>query len=146
LTPMVFVMFEERYQAFTKTYGALNFDTLNKAIPLADWKAIAQKPEWGRFSFAIGDPYKYNHALAGLTLMAFNYYKKDRGLTHEDIEAPEFGKWVHGFAPSLADRGSSAQNMEDMVLRGGSTWDGIFTYESVAVQNAKNLEGRWGAV
>jgi serine/threonine protein kinase/ABC-type Fe3+ transport system substrate-binding protein len=147
LTPMVFVMFEERYQEFVKKYGALNFETLSKALQVPDgWKGIAQKPEWGRFMFALGDPHKYNSALAALTLMAFSFYKKETGLTHQDIEKPEFARWVSSFGAAMVDRGSSAQNMTDMVLRGATAWDGIFTYESEAVQNSKNVEGRWGAV
>jgi len=147
LTPMVFVMFEDRYQAFVKKYGALDFDSLGKALQEKEgWKAIAQKPEWGRFAFALGNPAGYNSALAALTLMSYHHYKKDGGLTHKDIEALVFQTWVHTFDPAMTDRGSSAQNMLDMVLRGPSTWDGIFTYESVAIDNLKNAEGRWGAL
>lgn len=147
LTPMVFVMFEDRYQAYIKKYGTLSFESLNKALQEKDgWTGIAQKPDWGRFAFALGDPYKYNSALAALTLTAFHYYKKETGLVPADIEAPAFATWARRFAPAMVDRGSSNDNMTDMVLRGPSTWDGIFTYESVAVSNLKNAEGRWGAV
>jgi serine/threonine protein kinase/ABC-type Fe3+ transport system substrate-binding protein len=147
LTPMVFVMFEDRYQAMVKKYGALNFSSLSKALQEKEgWKDIAQKPEWRRFSFAFGNPSGYNSGLAALTLIAFDYYNKDAGLTHEDIQSPKFEAWVHTFDAAMTDRGSSAQNMLDMVLRGPSVWDGIFTYESVAIDNLKNAEGRWGSV
>ena len=147
LTPMVFVMFEDRYQEIVKRYGSLDFDSLGKALQEKEgWKGIAQKPDWGRFGFALGNPSGYNNALAALMLMSYHHYKKDSGLTHQDIQAPAFQTWVHTFDAAMADRGSSAQNMVDMVLRGPSTWDGIFTYECVAIDNLKNAEGRWGAI
>jgi ABC-type sulfate transport system substrate-binding protein len=34
--------------------------------------------------------------------------------------------------------------MRDMVLRGPSTYDGLFVYESVVIDYLKSAEGRWG--
>ena len=34
--------------------------------------------------------------------------------------------------------------MRDMILRGPSSFDAVFVYESVAVDFLKNAEGRWG--
>jgi ABC-type sulfate transport system substrate-binding protein len=36
--------------------------------------------------------------------------------------------------------------MQDMVLKGPSTYDGVFVYESVAIDYLKNAEGRWGTL
>jgi len=34
--------------------------------------------------------------------------------------------------------------MRDMVLRGPSSFDALFVYESVVIENLRNAEGRWG--
>ena len=42
LTPMVFVMWEERYQAFKDHYGTVDFDTINRALhEPGGWKRSA---------------------------------------------------------------------------------------------------------
>ena len=52
LTPMVFVMWEERYQAFKEHYGAVDFDTINQALhEPGGWQTIGHHPEWGLFKF-----------------------------------------------------------------------------------------------
>jgi hypothetical protein len=50
LTPMVFVMWEERYQAFIQKYKEVSFQTISSAIQeKGGWDAIAQKPGMGNF-------------------------------------------------------------------------------------------------
>jgi len=39
---------------------------------------------------------------------------------------------------------STGNMMRDMVLRGPSTYDGLFVYESVVIDYLKSAEGRWG--
>src|ERR1700730_17693061 len=47
LSPMVFVMWEERYQAFLQKYKTVSFATIGQALQeKGGWDAIAQKPEW----------------------------------------------------------------------------------------------------
>src|SRR6185436_6904128 len=50
LSPMVFVMWAERYEPFIKKYGALTLQTVGAALSeKTGWAGIAQKPEWGLF-------------------------------------------------------------------------------------------------
>src|SRR5262249_57845261 len=39
---------------------------------------------------------------------------------------------------------STGNMMRDMVLKGPSSFDAVFVYESVAIDYLKNAEGRWG--
>ena len=71
LTPMVFVMWEERYQAFLQKYKVLSFDTINQAIQeKSGWESIAAKPEWGFFKFGHTNPNESNSGLMTLVLAA----------------------------------------------------------------------------
>ena len=53
LTPMVFVMWKQRYQAFLKQFGMVNFRTLGEAMKEPEgWGKIARQPDWGSSSSA----------------------------------------------------------------------------------------------
>jgi len=50
LTPMVFVVWDERYQAFIQKYKAMSLDTIHPALPSkGGWDETAHRPEWSRF-------------------------------------------------------------------------------------------------
>jgi len=59
LTPLAFVMFQDRYDAFVKKYKELNFKTLNEAAKTKGWDEIAGKPEWGPFTFTCANPTEF---------------------------------------------------------------------------------------
>jgi ABC-type glycerol-3-phosphate transport system substrate-binding protein len=146
LTPMVFVFWSERYDAFIGKYKEVSFDTIGQALQeKGGWNAIAGKPEWGLFKFGHTHPNKSNSGLATLTLMAYEYQKKDRDLTLKDILDPAFQTWMNKTESAVSGLSDSTGNMmKDMVLRGPSSYDALFVYENVAIDYLKNAEGRWG--
>lgn len=147
LTPLVFIMFEDRYQAFVKQYKRLSFQTLGQAFQeTTGWEGIAQKKEWGRFTFALSDPREHNNGLAALMLVANHLFQKDQGLSAQEIEAQSFQTRAMLLQRGFATRGSPMQMVRDMVLRGPSMFDGAFTYESAVISNLASAEGRWGGV
>jgi Ca-activated chloride channel family protein len=71
LSPMVFVLWAERYEAFVAKYREVAFVTLGQALrEPAGWEAIAKKPEWGIFKFGHTHPNQSNSGLMTLVLMA----------------------------------------------------------------------------
>ena len=79
LTPMVFVMWDERYQAFAKKYQTVSFRTIGQALEeKAGWNGIAGRSEWGLFKFGHTHPNQSNSGLMTLVLMAFDYHQKCR--------------------------------------------------------------------
>lgn len=146
LTPMVFVFWGERYDAFIAKYKEVSFVTISQALQeKGGWDAIAGKPEWGLFKFGHTHPNKSNSGLATLTLMAYDYQKKERDLTLKDILDPTFQTWMTGMESAVSGLSDSTGNMmKDMVLRGPSSYDALFVYENVAIDYLKNAEGRWG--
>jgi len=146
LTPMVFVFWAERYNAFIAKYKEVSFATIGQALQeKGGWDAIAGKPEWGLFKFGHTHPNKSNSGVATLTLMAYEYHKKERNLTLKDILEPDFQNWMYTLESGVSGLSDSTGNMmKDMVLRGPSSYDALFVYENVAVDYLKNAEGRWG--
>jgi ABC-type Fe3+ transport system substrate-binding protein len=146
LSPMVFVMWKERYDAFVAKYHEVSFKTLGQALAEGSgWEAIAGKPEWGLFKLGHTHPNQSNSGLATLVLMAYDYRGKNRGLALADILDPGFNGWEQSFERAVSGLSNSTGNMmRDMVLRGPSVYDAVVVYESVAIDYLKNAEGRWG--
>jgi len=146
LSPMVFVIWAQRYDAFIAKYGVLNFQSVATALrEPGGWDAIAQKPEWGVFKFGHTHPNQSNSGLMTLVLMAYDYHKKTRSLGLKDILDPKFQAWMNGTESAVTGLSNSTGNMmRDMVLRGPSSYDALFVYENVVIDYLKNAEGRWG--
>ncbi len=148
LTPMVFVMWDERYEAFVRKYKSVSFATIGQALKeKGGWDAIAGKPEWGVFKFGHTNPNQSSSGLMTLVLAAHAWHQKTRGLTMKDILNVEFQQWLEDMERGVTGMSNSTGNMmRDMVLKGPSSYDAVFVYESVAIDFLKNAEGRWGKI
>ncbi|HVO10481.1 MAG TPA: substrate-binding domain-containing protein [Vicinamibacteria bacterium] len=146
LTPMVFVMWAERHQAFQAKNGEVSFATVGRALSeKTGWAGIAGRPEWGLFKFGHTHPNESNSGLLTLLLMAYEFHKKSRGLELKDVLDASFQTWMADFEHGVSGLSNSTGTMmRDMVLRGPSTYDGLFVYESVVIDYLKSAEGRWG--
>jgi Ca-activated chloride channel family protein len=148
LSPMVFVVWDERYQAFVQKYKTLTFATVSQALQeKGGWESIAQRPEWGLFKFGHTHPNESNSGLMTIVLTAYSYQKKTKGLELKDVVDVGFQTWLQGFERGVSGLSNSTGNMmREMVLKGPSSYDGLFVYESVAIDYLKNAEGRWGQI
>ncbi|HEY2456339.1 MAG TPA: extracellular solute-binding protein [Candidatus Acidoferrum sp.] len=146
LSPMVFVMWDERYQAFVQKYKTLSFVTVGQALQeKGGWDAIAQKPDWGLFKFGHTHPNESNSGLMTIVLAAYSYQKKTKDLQVKDVVDVGFQTWMQGLERAVSGLSNSTGNMmKEMVLKGPSSYDVMFVYESVAIDYLKNAEGRWG--
>ena len=150
LTPMVFVMWKPRYEAFVKEYQSVNFRTLGRAMQEPEgWGKIAHRPEWGHFRFGHTDPNKSNSGLQTLVLMAYEFAGKQRGLTVKDVAEPRFLDWLRPFESGVTRTGSTLTNstgtlMEEMVRRGQSQYDGLVVYENLVIEYMQAAIQRWG--
>jgi len=146
LSPMVFVIWKERHDAFIANYGEMNFDTISEALnDPGGWSSIAEKPEWGFFKFGHTNPNQSNSGMLALTLMAHHFHQKTQPLEMRDIVNPEFQQWLRKIEGAVSGLSNSTGNMmRDMVLKGPATYDCVLVYENVAIDYLKNAEGRWG--
>ncbi len=148
LTPMVFVMWEERYQAFKQHYGAVDFDTVNRALhEPGGWQTIGKQPDWGLFKFGHTNPGDSNSGILALLLAGHNYFKKTDDLTVGEVTDIKFQAWLSQLeSAASSDSNSTGNLMREMVLKGPSSYDALLVYESVAIDYLKNAEGRWGPI
>ena len=148
LSPMVFVMWAERYDAFVAKYGKVNFKTIEQALnEPGGWAAIAEKPEWGLFKFAHTNPGQSNSGLMTLVLTGYDYHDKTASLSMSDILDPAYQAWLKKLEAGVSGLSNSTANMmREMVLKGPSAFDAVMVYENVAIDFLKNAEGRWGKI
>jgi len=139
LTPLVFVIYKSRLEAFRTKYGTLDFSTLVQAQQdKANWKSIANKPEWGRLTFGIPHPAHFAAGQATLVLLAHQCFKEDKVLTLEEAQAPQLQAWASCLQPFMRTKGSPTSLMRDLLRRGPSAYDGVMTFESIALAELKD--------
>jgi ABC-type sulfate transport system substrate-binding protein len=82
-----------------------------------------------------------------IVLAAYSYQKKTRDLELKDVVDIGFQNWLQGFERAVSGLSNSTGNMmREMVLKGPSSYDALFVYESVTIDYLKNAEGRWGKI
>lgn len=148
LTPMVFVMWKERYDGFVGKYEGVSFKTIAQALAEpGGWDGIAGRAEWGFFKFGHTHPNRSNSGLMNLVLMAYDFHDKSRGLAMADILAVPYQQWMVALERGVSGLSNSTGNMmREMVLKGPSAFDALCVYESVAIDYLKNAEGRWSGL
>jgi Ca-activated chloride channel family protein len=146
LTPMVFVVWEERYKPFVVKYGGMDLRTIHDALQeKTGWDAIAHKPEWGLFKFGHTHPNESNSGLMSIVLAAYTFNKETKNLAVADVVGADFQQWLAELERGTSGLSNSTGNMmKEMVLKGPSSYDAMLVYESVAIDYLKNAEGRWG--
>lgn len=146
LTPMVYVWWKERYQAFVAKYKTATMQTISTALQeKTGWIGIANKPEWGLFKFGHTHPNQSNSGLMALIIMACEYHDKATGLGMADILDPKFQSWMDTTEAAVTGMSNSTGTMmKEMVLKGPSAYDAVLVYESVAIDFLKAAAGRWG--
>src|SRR5262245_4643629 len=148
LSPMVFAVWDERYQAFIQKYKTMSLQTINQALQArGGWDEIAHHPEWGLFKFGHAHPNQSNSGLMTIVLAAYSYHHKTKDLMLKDVLDVSFQKWLEEFERGASGMSNSTGNMmREMVLQGPSSYDALFVDESVAIDYLKNAEGRWGSL
>jgi hypothetical protein len=145
LTPMVFVMWKSRYEAFSAKCPEVSLRMVNYAMQAkTGWRQIAGKPEWGVFKFGHTDPIQSNSGLMTLLILAYEHHKKSSGLTAEDVLSPEFQEQLVRFERGVTGLSNSTGNlMKEMLYKGPASFDALMVYEAVAIDYLKDAQGRW---
>lgn len=149
LTPLVFVVWEERANVLVeKSGGQLSWKAIRHAVTSPKgWAGVGGKPGWGFVTLGHTDPLKSNSGMQALVLMAYEYYGITSGLTVEqllDAKFQAFVKDIERGVPHL--EASSGTFMRDMLMFGPSKYDVAVVYESLAVAELEHAQGRWGSL
>ena len=90
-----------------------------------------------------------NSGLLTLVLMAYEFFHKERNLSHADVAQPAFQKWLREFERAVARpdgtlTSSTGTLMKEMVLRGPSQYDCVIIYENLAIEYLDAATGSLG--
>jgi hypothetical protein len=146
ITPLVFVAWEDRGNALLKAGGgAITWKSLRKAITSNQgWPAVGGKSEWGFVKLGHTDPTRSNSGLQALLLMSLEFYGKPT-IDIGDILKPEYQTFVKDVEKGVTKfETSTGTFMTDMVRFGPSKYDLSVVYESLAISQLENAQGRWG--
>jgi hypothetical protein len=149
LSPLVFVVWEERAKVLDPaSNGQLSWKTIQRAVASPKgWAGIGGKPAWGFVTLGHTDPNKSNSGMQTIALMAYEYFHTTSGLTVEQLLDPKFQDFVKDIERGVPHFESSTGTfMTDMIRFGPSKYDIAVVYESLAVSQLENAQGRWGSL
>ncbi|HEY0072188.1 MAG TPA: substrate-binding domain-containing protein [Chloroflexia bacterium] len=147
LTPMVFVMYADRAEAFTREYPTVDWNEVQGAVTApGGWKDLGGPEEWGRVKYSQTSPANSNAGLLAVALATYSYFNKTGALASADLDNAGYQDWIDGLASGLvADAPPTAQQqIEDLLRYGASRYDIVSIYESLVAQQIKNARGRFG--
>jgi hypothetical protein len=156
LTPLVFVVWEERAQALWSNGPNTFWKDIHDALadpqgwtghvnPNAPDALKAQAANWGFVKFGHTSPLTSNSGAQAVVLLAYGFHNKNSGLTVNDILDPAFQSWFLDIQRSVLEFGNSTGTfMTNMVRFGPSKYDLAVVYENLAIENIEAAQGRWG--
>jgi ABC-type glycerol-3-phosphate transport system substrate-binding protein len=148
LSPLVFAVWEDRAKVLlAKAKGELTWRTIHDVVASPrGWPAIGGKPGWGFVKLGHTDPNRSNSGLQAVLLMALEYFKTQT-VTVEHMLDPRFQAFVREIEAGVPRfEASTGTFMTDMIRFGPSKYDIAVVYESLAVSQLENAQGRWGSL
>jgi serine/threonine protein kinase len=146
LTPLVFMIWEDRANVLTKAgSGAVTWKTLRQGLTSPKgWLVIGGDRRWGTVTLGHTDPTQSNSGLQALYSMWIEHTGKLR-LSVQDVLDAKHQDFMRGIEKGVvrfeARTGTLAT---DMVRFGSSKYDLVAIYEASAISELANAEGRWG--
>ena len=149
LTPLVFVVWEERARVLLDAAGgALSWRAIHRAVSSArGWAGLGGKPGWGFVKLGHTDPTRSNSGVQALALMAYERLGTTSGLTVEALLDPKLQDFVRDVERGVDHfEASTGTFMTDMIRFGPSKYDIAVVYESLAISQLADAQGRWGSL
>ncbi|MEJ7600039.1 MAG: substrate-binding domain-containing protein [Kofleriaceae bacterium] len=146
LSPLVFVVWEDRAKVLVdQQTQQLSWKQIHKAVASPKgWPAIGGKAAWGFVKLGHTDPNRSNSGVQALALMALEFFGS-QSLTVEQLLEPKFQEFVKEIERGVQKfEASTGTFMTDMIRFGPSKYDIAVVYESLAVSQIDNAQGRWG--
>jgi hypothetical protein len=147
LTPLVFVAWQDRAGALIKAgKGTLGWKTIRTAVSSnRGWPAIGGKGEWGFVKLGHTDPTRSNSGLQALWSMTLEFFGHGKTVGVEDLLHPDYQGFIAAIEKGVTRfEPSTGTFMIDMVRFGPSKYDIAVVYESLAIAQIANAQGRWG--
>lgn len=145
LSPLVFAVWESRARVLLQKYGHIDWDSIYAALTLKNgWSDIQGSADWQRVSLGQTRPDASNSGLLTITLMAYAYFGKIRGLTVQDIDDAGFFNYLKSFEDAVTTYGrSSGTYLEnEVILKGPGAYDITFSYENLVLTSLNEIKQR----
>ncbi len=149
LTPLVFAVWEDRAKVLLDASGGvLSWKQIHKAVSSPKgWPAVGGKAAWGFVKLGHTDPNKSNSGMQAIVLMAYEFFNITSGLAVEQMLDPKFQEFVKQIEDGVPHFESSTGTfMTEMIRFGPSKYDIALVYESLAISQLENAQGRWGSL
>jgi hypothetical protein len=146
LSPLVLIGWKERTDLLLPSDTADMWARLHDAVLKPNWgdPSLGGKSEWGPVKLGHASPRTTNSGAETLSLLAYAYSKKARGLTVADIGKPDFQAWLQEFESGVSDFPDSTDALfSSFLARGPSAYDIVVAYENLAVMGIERAK-RWG--
>jgi hypothetical protein len=158
LTPLVFVVWEERARAlwshgnadfWAEIHGLLSNPQGWKGHvgPEAPADLQARVETWGFAKYGQTSPRTSNSGTQALILMAYGYHSRTSNLSVNDVRDPGFRQWfvdIMRSVPAFDD--STGTLMTNIVRFGPSRYDLAAVYENLAIEQIEAAQNRWNGV
>ena len=147
ITPLVFVAWEDRASALEKAGGGrITWKGLHKALTAAKgWPAVGGEAEWGFVKLGHTDPTRSNSGLQALLSMVVEHQGGKGAPSVASLLEPGLQTFVRDIEKGVTKfETSTGTFMTDMVRFGPSKYDVAVVYESLAIAQIENAQGRWG--
>lgn len=146
ITPLVFAAWEDRGELLAKAgNGHIGWTTIHDAlVNNQGWPSVGGAADWGFVKFGHTDPTQSNSGLQALTLMAMDFHGRPN-LAVADVLDAKFQTWMEEIERGVPKfEASTGTFMTDMIRFGPSKYDISVVYESLAISQIENAQGRWG--
>ncbi|HKP54211.1 MAG TPA: substrate-binding domain-containing protein [Chloroflexia bacterium] len=152
-TPMVFVMYARRAEAFQQGGRKVDWLEIQKAVTNPQgWQGLGGDPLWGPVKYSQPDPSSSNAGLLAVTLATYTYFASTGAITQTSnldsakLDDTAYRQWINGLAGSLVSSApkTASQQIEDMLQLGESSYDVVCIYESLVAQRINTASTRFG--
>ncbi len=146
LSPLVFAIWKDRGKILLDKYQTIDWPQIHDALQVNSWGDIGGQSAWGPVKLGQTRPDSSNSGLLSVTLIAYSFYKKSRGLTVADIQNAEFLKYLTDIEGAVNKFGKSSGTYlsQEVILNGPSSYDVVTTYENLVLTLQKPAQQRNG--
>jgi hypothetical protein len=146
-SPLVFAVWKERAQVLLRKYGSIDWPGIHNALVLKNgWADIGGHADWGQVKFGQTRPDQSNSGLLSITLLAYAFYKEQRGLTLGQVRSSAFLAYFSDVEGAVTQFGrSSGTYLEnEVILKGPAAYDITTTYENLVLTREREAMQRQG--
>jgi hypothetical protein len=152
LSPLAFIMWEDRataFESFYKDRGGVTFANIEDALSAPKngrWSEFGGDPNWGLLKIGYTNPNESNGGFMFLMTLTHAYLDRTAEATIAELTDPRFAEYARRIARaiSIEPLNSSGILMDNMMRQGPATYDMVILHEALAIENYQIAIDRHG--